>query len=305
MKKYEIDPNLQEENIAHQYAKKSLFNLIQDCDVAFTDRENSSEPIFKIEKTQNIHLEFPQIINGENLIPDITIFDNNKKIKTIIEIVDTGLPNFKKLKAYSDLDANIFFLFIDRLKMNSFNLDKSTKNIHWKDKYGISILLHTFRYDHHFKGTFFFPKDMDKNEKIIEMSDFLSFNFEELCQQNFLYGHFTSHPKHNFLFIDQRDYSRPITFNQKYRFNHYEDRFNKNYPVKTTKWLNLICSMVKDLKVKHKDVYFSRYGKDSMFKTIKYVSLKDIQQKIYPSLNINPPLNIKSNKFTLFNPQYS
>lgn len=298
MKKYEIDPNLQEENVGHQYVKKSLFNLIQDCNVNFIEDESLYDgiSIFKIEKTQNVYLEFPQIINNTHLIPDITIFDDNKKIKTIIEIVDTGLPNFKKLKAYSDLNANIFFLFTDRLKVNSFNLDKSTKWTYLKEKYGINIILCTFPHSNHFNGTFFFPKDMNKNKKIIEMSDFLMFNFEELCEKDFCYGYLTSHPNQGFLFIDEPGYYCPIKFHQKYKFMAGDDRFNKNYPTKTSKWLNLIFNMFKDLNVKKKTVYFNRYNGPSVSKTIKYVSLRDIQQKL------NPSPNIKSNESDFFKP---
>lgn len=302
MKKYEIDPNLQEENVGHQYVKKSLFNLIQDCDVTFMEEESlfdsSKGPIFKVEKTQNIYLEFPQIINNTHLIPDITIFDDDKKIKTIIEVVDTGFPNYKKLKAYSDLNANIFFLFTDRLKINSFNLDKSTKWTYMKEKYGKNIFLYTFRSDplDHFIGTFFFSKNMDKNKKIIEMSDFLMFNFEELCEKDFCYGYLTSHPNQGFLFIDKQGYYSPIKFHQKYKFIAEKDRFNKNYPKKTSKWLNLIFNMFKDLNVKEKTVYFSRYNGPYLSKTIKYVSLRDIQQKL------NPSPNIKSNESNFFKP---
>ena len=119
-----LNPDLKEENIVHQFMKESFKLRIQRNDLKITQYyvkpcafnaetlryETDKTTEITIKKTDRVYLERNIDIGGKRIIPDLVVLDENKKIDTIIEIIDSGPPSFEKLIAYANGKFNVVFI---------------------------------------------------------------------------------------------------------------------------------------------------------------------------------------------------
>jgi hypothetical protein len=111
--KFILDTENKEEGIVHQFFKKYLFYYYSE----------------KLKK--KTFLEYPNIFDGRRFIPDITIFNNEEKIETVIEIIDSSAPSYDKIISYINSDINVTFINIANVSFKNLNLLSSLPSISW------------------------------------------------------------------------------------------------------------------------------------------------------------------------------
>lgn len=105
-----------DEGIVHQFMKKSLWYNI-------TEREygnvfwNKSER-FNVDnrlrlENKKAYLELEIKLNGNTIIPDISVFDDKGNIETVIECIDTSRPSLTKYECYINSNINVIFVNTD------------------------------------------------------------------------------------------------------------------------------------------------------------------------------------------------
>jgi len=107
-----LDTENKDEGIIHQFFKKYLF---------FYYSEKLKKKIF---------LEYPNMFDGKKFIPDITIFNKEEKVESVIEIIDSSSPSYDKIISYVNSNIDVSFINIANVSFKDLNL-KNFKKISW------------------------------------------------------------------------------------------------------------------------------------------------------------------------------
>ena len=122
MTKLLIDLKLKDEGPIHQFMKKMIWYNIKNKEEGLNfSCENFiyHNNYIKLKK-EDAWLEKPINLNGYYIKPDITVFDKNGNIETVIECIHTSRPNIDKYKCYMNSDINLIFIDSD-IKINQLS----------------------------------------------------------------------------------------------------------------------------------------------------------------------------------------
>lgn len=113
----QLDTSINDEGIIHQFMKKSIwYNITKKKYGNMFWKKLETFSVFekKLElKNKKAYLEYKIKLNNETIIPDISVFDNDGNLETIIECIDTSRPNLIKYECYMNSNINVIFLNTD------------------------------------------------------------------------------------------------------------------------------------------------------------------------------------------------
>jgi len=201
MTKIMLDTSIEkDEGILHQFMKKIVwYNLTLDTEyplhfyyknkfssnVLDQQGRRSDEESLKF-KNVNAFMEYETYLNNYKIKPDISLFDENGNLDTVIECIVTSRPRYEKYLAY--MESNINVIFID---------DETS--------------LHCFRKESYIPCKLLVKKDMCKEERFkIFFENFSKISLSNHMKLNTKYiGHFKNDPENYFLFdIGRSGYPR-------------------------------------------------------------------------------------------------
>jgi hypothetical protein len=146
MTKIMLDTSIEkDEGILHQFMKKVIwYNLSLDTEYPLNfyykdmfGRENLSF------KNITPYMEYETFLSGYKVKPDISIFDENGNLDTVIECIITARPRYEKYLAYIESNINVIFID-DKIPLYSFKKESSIeckllvkKNITEKQRFKI------------------------------------------------------------------------------------------------------------------------------------------------------------------------
>jgi hypothetical protein len=266
-----IDPDLREENVAHQFIKQSLKFMIQRSGLLINQTDtlenglaqyyNNENTELDIKKTDKVYLEKEINILGKKIIPDIIVFNEKKEIEIIIEVVDSGPPSFEKMMAYAEAKINIVFISAE-LPVKKFNLEKGEyqRKIYFRSNQKNLMLL----------------KSQSPLSRFKILSKVIKFDLNEYLDWNV--GYFLDGPKGPFLFKNEDD---KIIFNSRTFYNSRKDDFSKDSSKKIPKYLDVLCkTFSKTLKFKEESYFNKSWNKHY----VKIETTRIMDNLKYPNL---------------------
>lgn len=108
-----------DEGIVHQFMKKSIWYNITKEKEGNVFYIKSSEHLRL--KNKKAYLEYEIKLNNQKIIPDISIFDDEGNLETVIECIDTSRPSLTKYECYINSNINIIFINSETTMVKGFN----------------------------------------------------------------------------------------------------------------------------------------------------------------------------------------
>ena len=139
MTKIMLDTSIEkDEGLLHQFMKKIIwYNLTLDTEYPlhfyyknefssnFEDQRGrrSDEESLKFKKVKP-YMEYETYLNGYKIKPDISFFDENGNLDTVIECIVTARPRYEKYLAYMESNINVIFID-DETPLHCFRKESS------------------------------------------------------------------------------------------------------------------------------------------------------------------------------------
>ena len=102
-----------DEGVVHQFMKKSLWYNITKRKYGNVFWKKSEKFNFdnrlKLEN-KKAYLELEIKLDNKTIIPDISVFDDEGNIETVIECIDTSRPSLTKYECYINSNINVIFV---------------------------------------------------------------------------------------------------------------------------------------------------------------------------------------------------
>ena len=102
-----------DEGVVHQFMKKSLWYNITKRKYGNVFWKKSEKFNFDNRlrlENKKAYLELEIKLNNKTIIPDISVFDDEGNIETVIECIDTSRPSLTKYECYINSNINVIFV---------------------------------------------------------------------------------------------------------------------------------------------------------------------------------------------------
>jgi hypothetical protein len=150
-----------DEGVVHQFMKKILWYNITKKKGGhyFSKRSDQYNNDLKLEN-KKAYIELEIKLDDQIIIPDISVFDDEGNIETVIECIDTSRPSLKKYECYINSNINVIFIDttakIERFKGYMYDCDLIIlKDNPFRYRF-IALLKHLAKLNHEWTTSFRF-----------------------------------------------------------------------------------------------------------------------------------------------------